>query len=201
MDGQQDYARRLDTAGGWKGFLDVQRPYRWNLKRLELGRTLDIGCGIGRNLINLPAGSVGLDFNEHAIARARERGCDACTPEEFFSRQEEPFDSILVSHVLEHLTLDESRNIFATHLPHLKDGGRVVAICPQEKGFARKDTRPEVAAKGEAHITFLDAPGLGSLLEEAGLEVEKAYSFPFPRPVGKVFRYNETVVVGRKPAA
>ena len=47
-----DYAERLETleTARWKRVLDVQAPYRWNLRRLGLGFTLDIGCGIGRNL-------------------------------------------------------------------------------------------------------------------------------------------------------
>ncbi len=31
------------------------------------------------------------------------------------------------------------------------------------------------------------------------LRVVRSYSFPFPRPVGKVFKYNEFVTVARKP--
>jgi len=49
----RDYTERLGklTGAGWKQRLDVQRPYRWNLRRLtEDRRVLDVGCGIGRNL-------------------------------------------------------------------------------------------------------------------------------------------------------
>ncbi len=55
MSGTRDtrdaaYTTRLDELGGaaWKRYLDVQAPYRWNLSRLNLGFTLDVGCGIGR---------------------------------------------------------------------------------------------------------------------------------------------------------
>src|SRR5674476_1246283 len=50
-----EYARRLQTLSGarWKRVLDVQMPYRANLRRLHLGRTLDVGCGTGRNLAAL----------------------------------------------------------------------------------------------------------------------------------------------------
>ena len=47
-----DRLRRKEDAR-WKQVLDVQAPYRWNLRRQELGRTLDVGCGIGRNLVSL----------------------------------------------------------------------------------------------------------------------------------------------------
>lgn len=36
------------------------------------------------------------------------------------------------------------------------------------------------------------------ILQKAGGRVERAYSFPLPRTFGKVFTYNETVVVGDK---
>ena len=49
------YADRLQTLeqARWKQLLDVQAPYRWNIRRLGLGRTLDVGCGLGRNLAHL----------------------------------------------------------------------------------------------------------------------------------------------------
>ena len=75
----RDYAERLQRLEGarWKKLLDVQRPYRWNLQRLELGRVLDIGCGIGRNLLNLGDDSVGVDHNVDSVAAARARGLTA----------------------------------------------------------------------------------------------------------------------------
>src|SRR4051794_27828148 len=64
---------RLETVW-WKRWLDVQRPYRWNLRRLEPGFTLDIGCGLGRNLSHLGGDGVGIDHNEESVATARARG-------------------------------------------------------------------------------------------------------------------------------
>jgi len=37
----------------WKRLLRVQLPYRWHLRTLRLGKVLDLGCGIGRNLLHL----------------------------------------------------------------------------------------------------------------------------------------------------
>lgn len=83
----EDYTERLTTLASarWKQVLDVQRPYRWNLRRLHLGRTLDVGCGIGRNLVNLGSNSVGVDHNPTSIAACRAQGLEAYTTEEFRS--------------------------------------------------------------------------------------------------------------------
>src|SRR5436853_7487948 len=87
---------RLQTAR-WKQWLDVQAPFRWNLRRLDPGFTLEIGCGIGRNLLHLPGQSVGVDTNAHCVRAARARGLNAFTPDEFRRSAEynrpAPFDA------------------------------------------------------------------------------------------------------------
>jgi len=71
----RDYADRLVALEHvwWKRLLNVQAPYQWNLRRRKLGRTLEIGCGVGRNLATLPPGSVGVDHNETSVEVARAR--------------------------------------------------------------------------------------------------------------------------------
>src|SRR5690348_18214957 len=103
-----DYAERLvrlQTAR-WKELLDVQAPFRWSLKRLAPGFVLDIGCGIGRNLLHFPTAGVGIDTNEECVRVARARGLTAFTPAEFqrsadYNRPGR-FDTILFAHVAEH---------------------------------------------------------------------------------------------------
>src|SRR5687768_7762342 len=79
------YARRLSECEGkwWKRLLNVQAPYQANLRKQALGRTLDVGCGIGRNLASLDRGSIGVDHNKDSVAVARQRGFIAMTWEEF----------------------------------------------------------------------------------------------------------------------
>ncbi|MDQ2838972.1 MAG: class I SAM-dependent methyltransferase [Actinomycetota bacterium] len=188
-----DYAQRLVALESvwWKRLLDVQRPYRWNLKRNQLGRTLDVGCGIGRNLATLAAGSVGVDHNAESIALARQRGFTAYTAEEFFADPPAAgsFDSMLLAHVAEHLTEAEDRDLLDSYLPFLRQGGRVMFICPQRRGYRTDAT----------HVWFAQAADLARLAGAVGLRPERSYSFPLPAMAGGLFTYNETCVLARKP--
>lgn len=189
----EEYSARLQRRQGarWKRWLHVQAPYAWNLRRLRLGFTLDVGCGIGRNLSALDG--VGVDHNRAAVAVARRRGLAAFTPEEFsMSEFSAPgrFDSLLLSHVVEHMAFDEAAALLGRYLVHLSREGRVVMIAPQEAGFRSDDT----------HVEFMDDSALRSLLEGHRLDVVDEYSFPFFRAAGRYFRYNEFVAVGRRRA-
>ena len=191
------YADRLNELQGkwWKKILPVQAPYRWNLRRMKLGRTLDVGCGNGRNLSYLPAGSVGVDHNAALVATARAQGLSAYTTEEFFADptlcEPKSYDALLAAHLIEHLTPEQSRVVMREYLPLVRPGGRIVFITPQERGHASDPT----------HLGFTDQAVLGELAGELGLEPDKAYSFPFPRWAGKAFIYNEFNHITRVPRA
>ncbi|MEO8906587.1 MAG: class I SAM-dependent methyltransferase [Microbacteriaceae bacterium] len=188
-----DYAqrlRRLDESR-WRRVLNVQAPYRWNIRRLHLGRTLDVGCGLGRNLVHLDGNGVGVDHNAESIRIARERGLTAFTPDEFLASDEcrpESFDSIILAHVVEHLSESFASELLSDYLPYLKPGGLVCLITPQERGYASDAT----------HVTFTDFDKLAALCAQLGLAEVRHYSFPFPRAVGKLFTYNEFVMVAKK---
>jgi SAM-dependent methyltransferase len=186
---EHDYAERLVRLQTplWKRLLNVQAPYRWNLRRLKPGRMLDVGCGIGRHLASTPD-AVGVDPNPACVEVARARGFEAFTPESFRASPES-FDSLLVAHVLEHLTEKEADSLLQTYLPYLRRGGRAILITPQERTFAMDAT----------HIRFMDFAALEALARRWGLAPERAYSFPLPRWAGRILPHNEFVVVARKP--
>jgi 2-polyprenyl-3-methyl-5-hydroxy-6-metoxy-1,4-benzoquinol methylase len=189
------YTQRLESKDvWWKKLLDVQRPYRANLARLELGYVLDIGCGIGRNLDNLKKiglDAVGVDHNAHSVRKACHRGFTALDGDEFdkqYGQKHQEFDSFLISHVLEHMDKPQAVKLITAYLPLLKPDGRVVIITPQERGFASDPT----------HVEFMDFQKLFEILKCAGLELTRSYNFPFPRTIGKIFKYNEFIVIGKK---
>lgn len=184
------YADRLTALElrQWKQWLDVQAPYRWNLRRLRPGFVLDIGCGIGRNLAHLGGHGVGIDHNPACVAGARERGFTAYTPDEFAASVDArpgAFDSLLVAHVLEHLDEDGATDLLRRYLPYVRDDGRLIMITPQEAGQRSDPT----------HVRFVDIAAAGALAAGLGWRVVRERSFPFPRVAGRVFTYNEFVVV------
>jgi 2-polyprenyl-3-methyl-5-hydroxy-6-metoxy-1,4-benzoquinol methylase len=189
----EEYTRRLHAERAWwKRLLNTQAPYAWNVRRLVRGRTLDVGCGVGRNLLHLDGNGVGVDTNVHSVAVARQRGLVAYTTEEFSASADalhEGYSTVLIAHVLEHMREDEACTVVGAYLPYLESGGRVVVIVPQEAGFRSDPT----------HVQPVGSAELARIAQSNGLRLERVTSFPLPRLAGKVFRHNETVAVMQKP--
>ena len=157
-----------------------QALYGWNLRRLKPG-PLDIGCGIGRNLKHLRGKGVGIDHNQFSVEYARSQGLTAYTTIEFketeFNRPGR-FNSLLLSHVAEHMPYEEYLALLREYLPLVKAGGRVLVFCPQEAGFKSDAT----------HIEFMDLHRLRAAAKETGLRVQREYSFPLPSSIRKDVR-------------
>jgi trans-aconitate methyltransferase len=167
----------------------LQLPYALHLRFLNLGKTLDVGCGAGRNLKNLSSESIGVDHNSVMIKSCCDRGMNAYSVEEWQSKKEShlgSFDSLLFSHIAEHMTSLEFESMLRSYLPLLKKQGRIVVICPQESGYQSDQT----------HIEFMDFKKMKSIFKNVNIEAKGQYSYPFPRSFGKIFRHNEFVSIG-----
>lgn len=185
------YTERLARLEGarWKRLLDVQAPYRRNLRRLVGNRAvLDLGCGIGRNLANLGPDSVGVDHNMHSVRYCRERGMTAYTPEEFrASKYAVPrsFDGLLAAHLVEHMDRSSALEVIGSYRSSLRLGAVVVVITPQERGYYSDST----------HVRFCGFDEVAELCTTLGFTVRSQSSFPLPRWAGTLFTYNEFVTV------
>lgn len=177
----------------WKSLLDVQLLCRWNLHRLNPGFVLDIGCGIGRNLINLKGNGVGIDHNFHSVQFVQKLGYEAFMPDEFqksFFNTVGRFDTILISHVVEHMRQNEAVKLLKRYEYLLKQGGKFIIITPQEAGYKKDPT----------HVEFMNFAKLRYIIKELKCEILKEYSFPFPRILGYLFIHNEFISVAAKNA-
>ena len=143
------------SSAGGAGHCRSSCLYQLDLKRRRLGRTLDVGCGSDRNLGSLAAGPVGVDHIP-TWWRWREPPVTRRTPSRSAAQQPAPFDALLFAHVLEHLVWDDAVRLVRDYLAHLRPGGTVLFVCPQERGY---DSDP-------THLQFLDGPDLQRLARE-----------------------------------
>ncbi len=183
------YTNRLVRIQGGvvKKLLWPINPYRWNIRRVCRGKVLDVGCGIGRNLRYLgESRNVGVDHNLDSVEICRKSGFRSFIPQDFHQAiSDEKFQTLLLSHVVEHLTFDEAHSLLEQYLPYMERAARLVIICPQQRGFASDNT----------HVTYFDESNLRRLLQDLRCGTVTYRSFPLPRIFGKSFIYNEHVVV------
>jgi 2-polyprenyl-3-methyl-5-hydroxy-6-metoxy-1,4-benzoquinol methylase len=154
---------------------------------MNLGKTIDIGCGIGRILAWLDKDSIGVDHNQSSIEICLSKDLNAVISEKFSEMIHskkidlKSFDNLLLAHVLEHLDTKEQIEIIECYLPYLKKNGGILIITPQEAGYASDPT----------HVTFTDFERVREILNELNFEVTSQKTFPFPRAFGRYFKYNE----------
>jgi 2-polyprenyl-3-methyl-5-hydroxy-6-metoxy-1,4-benzoquinol methylase len=119
-------------------WLKIDGDISFHLMR-GVGKLLDVGCNEGRGLEFYKANGFeaqGLELNSHAANVARSKGfiVYGSTLEEF--EQDQKFDVIVLSNVLEH-SLDPSKMLSAIYRL-LNPGGIVCISCPNSESWLRK---------------------------------------------------------------
>lgn len=186
------YADRLAVKQlkGWKECIRSIDPYGIHLRYLRPGNMLEIGCGIGRNLNYVDSHGIGIDHNEDSIQLCRIRGFKAFTTDEFehsVYNKPQTFDSLLFSHVMEHMKLEQAIELLLKYKPLLRKEGQLLIFTPQEKGYDSDTT----------HVEFMDFFKLEEIGRRAGFYKTACYSFPFPRLMGWIWIYNEFFYQGK----
>ena len=83
---------------------------------------------------------------------------------------------------------EDAVSLLHSYLGALRRGGKVLFICPQERGYASDPT----------HVAWTTGDDLARLSRDVGLVPGAWTSFPGPRSLGTVFLYNEFNLVARK---
>jgi hypothetical protein len=173
----------------------VRRAYLRSARDKLRGPTLDFGCGVGELLATLPDGSMGIEYNRATVEHCVSNGLDVAWYDGYADDwalmavdSTRRFESMVVSHVLEHL--DAPMEVLGKLLASAARLGiqRALVIVPGSAGFRIDQT----------HRTFVDhgmlekaaAPGL------AGFRVQSSRYFPLnARVVGDWFPHHELQVL------
>ncbi|MEI8410372.1 MULTISPECIES: class I SAM-dependent methyltransferase [unclassified Kribbella] len=163
--------------------------FREDVKRIASfvpsGRVLEVGCGYGYFLqCALEAGydAYGIDLSPAAVKWAAERhpGRVFCgLLEKVPEIQEQQYDVIFGSHLIEHLTSPGEFLETASRL--LRPGGLIVMVTPNIKSLlARVSGRRWVSFKIPEHVSYYDPTTITTLLTRAGFTVcaiDPAYQY------------------------
>ncbi|MBW4646341.1 MAG: class I SAM-dependent methyltransferase [Goleter apudmare HA4340-LM2] len=95
-------------------------------------RVLDVGCGYGKKMIALDAAGyqvLGVEANPQIVEANQKQGMDCITLEEF-TQNNDLFDIILMSHIIEHFQPSDLKDFMDAYLDRLKVGGHLIIATP-----------------------------------------------------------------------
>ncbi len=136
------------------------------------GYVLDIGCGVGIYTEKYSGHSLGIDANDNNIKICQEKKINAIKADANSYVLENLFDSILLSHVLEHLT--EPSKVLENAYLCAKKGGLIIIVVPCLTAFI-SGFNDLIGHKQFINEEYLDY----YLLKKFGCKKLKSYSFPF----------------------
>ena len=144
------YGYPLRKLTSWQGWMARLAPIPFVRARMDFsvmylslvanGRLLEVGCGNGRMLRDMQSFGwqvYGVDFDEAAVAKAREKGLQVAHGDLHSQRYpDDHFDAIVMSHVIEHV--HEPSAILQECHRILKPGGRLVMVTPNSDGLGHR---------------------------------------------------------------
>jgi SAM-dependent methyltransferase len=151
------------------------------------GHVLDIGCGVGVFLESYSGPSLGIDAHENNVKICQEKKINAIKADANSFIQENTFDTVLLSHVLEHLA--RPSHVLENAYLSTKRSGCIIIVLPCLKGFISgfNDLIGHKQFINEEYVDYY-------LLKKFNCEKLKSYKFPFVE-LGK---YRELRIIYRK---
>ena len=172
----------------------IRKIYLYDIKKYCIGKTIDLGCGVGELLQVLPNGSMGFEVNFVAVNYCRSKGLNVMLFEpdkddySFQLIEKNSYESFTMNHVLEHLE-DAYAVINKIFAACYKLGiKRLVFTVPGIKGFQSDKT----------HKVFIDLNFFrtNGLLNNDHYRLQKWKYFPFNhKSFSKIFVHNELRLV------
>jgi len=173
----------------------VRKLYLNKQKSYLVGTVLDFGCGSGELLKKIEHDCVGLEVNKNAVKYCKKNGLnvhlyDPISDDYSFS-QFTKFDSLVMSHVLEHLAQPEivlTKILKSCFRLGVK---RILLIVPGKKGFLSDKT----------HKKFIDINFIMNnyLNDNYGYELREVTYFPLNNKIfGDLFTHNESLFIYEK---
>lgn len=96
-------------------------------------KVLDVGCGYGKKIKLLNSLGfkyvLGVDINKEVVLKNRENGLNVISIESF-NDNNEIFDLIVMSHIIEHFQYEELKLFMEYYLTRLKQGGYLLILTP-----------------------------------------------------------------------
>lgn len=135
------------------------------------GYVLDIGCGDGIFLQNYSGPSLGIDAHENNIKACQEKKIDVIKADANLFIQENTFDVVLLSHVLEHLA--QPSRVLENAYMSTKRSGRIIIVLPCLRGFI-SGLNDLVGHKQFINEEYVDY----YLLKKFNCKKIKSYKFP-----------------------
>jgi hypothetical protein len=172
----------------------IRKLYLWQVRKYILGNVIDFGCGVGEHLSTFNKDSLGLEINKATVTYCQQKGLNVklYNPKtdnyELKDIPEGKYQTLVISHVLEHLTQPDV--ILKKLMASCARLGikRIFIVVPCDAGYAHDNT----------HLTFISKEFIQSkgLENYSGFKKVKWGYFPLNiKFAGKLFVYNEFYIL------